>query len=181
MKIIDADPASGIGEILSRGPNVMKGYYNDAEKTSEAITADGWLHTGDMGFIDEVGNLHIRGRSKNVLVMANGENVYPEAIEHKINACHWVMESLVVENNDKLEAWVYPDYEFIDEQTADQPKAKRHEYLSSLMESMRVQINEQLPKTSRISKVLERREPFVKTATHKIKRYLYYDAHINIP
>ncbi len=173
VKIVDPDPTSGIGEILARGPNIMKGYYNDSEKTKATITEDGWLITGDIGFLDDVGNLHIRGRSKNVIVMANGENVYPEAIEHKMNAYHWVMESLVVENNSKLESWVYPDYEFIDEQTADQPKGKRREYLTTLMEGMRQEINEQLPKTSRISKICERREPFIKTATHKIKRYLY--------
>ena len=130
---------------------------------------------GDIGFVDDLGNLHIRGRSKNVIVMANGENVYPEAIEHKMNAYHWVTESLVVENEGKLEAWIYPDYEFIDDQTSDQPKTRRHEYLASLMETMRLEINEQLPKSSRISKIFERREPFIKTATHKIKRYLYYE------
>jgi long-chain acyl-CoA synthetase len=158
----------------------MKGYYNDPEKTKETITEDGWLITGDIGFIDDKGNLNIRGRSKNVIVLANGENIYPEAIEHKLNAYHWVTESLVAENNGKLDAWVYPDYEFIDEQTADQSKTKRREYLNTLMEEMRNEINGQLPKSSRISKVFERREPFVKTATHKIKRYLY-DEHANMP
>lgn len=179
MKIIDADPATRIGEIVARGPNIMRGYYDDAEKTKETISEDGWLKTGDIGFLDEAGNLHIRGRSKNVIVMANGENVYPEGIEHKMNAYHWVMEALVLENNGKLEAWVYPDYELIDEQTADQPRTKRHEHLANLMETMRTEINEQLSKTSRIVKVCERREPFVKTATHKIKRYLY-DEHAKV-
>ena len=179
VKIIDPDPATGIGEILARGPNVMRGYYNDEEKTKETITEDGWLHTGDIGFLDEAGNLHLRGRSKNVIVMANGENVYPEGIEHKMNAYHWVTEALIIENNGKLEAWVYPDYEFIDEQTADQPRSRRHEYLAELIETMRTEINQQLPKTSRIAKVLERREPFIKTATHKIKRYLY-DEHAKV-
>jgi long-chain acyl-CoA synthetase len=173
VRIVNPDPATEIGEILARGPNIMRGYYNDPDKTKEAITEDGWLITGDIGFIDDSGNLHIRGRSKNVIVMANGENIYPEVIEHKMNAYHWVMESLVVENNGRLDAWIYPDYEFIDEQTADQPKPKRHEYLASLMEKMRTEINSQLSKTSRIAKIYERREPFTKTATHKIKRYLY--------
>ncbi len=179
VKIVDPDPINGIGEIVVRGPNVMRGYFNDVEKTKETIKEDGWLLTGDIGFLDERGNLHIRGRSKNVIVMANGENVYPEGIEHKMNAYHWVVEALIVENNDKLEAWVYPDYEFIDEQTADQPRTRRHEYLAELMETMRSEINGQLPKTSRISKVCERREPFIKTATHKIKRYLY-DEHAKV-
>ncbi len=180
VKIVDPDPANGIGQIFARGPNIMKGYYNDPEKTAETITEDGWLITGDMGFLDDRDNLHIRGRSKNVIVMANGENVYPEAIEHKMNTYNWVMESLVIDNNGRLDAWVYPDYEFIDEQTADQSKAKRHHYLNDLMETMRKEVNEQLSKTSRITKVLERREPFTKTATHKIKRYLY-DEHSKLP
>ncbi len=171
VKINDSDPANGIGEIVVRGPNVMQGYYNDIEKTKETITNDGWLLTGDLGFIDEFGNIHIRGRSKNVIVMANGENVYPEGIEHEINVYNWVVESLIVENDGKLEAWVYPDYEFIDEQTAYQPRTRRHEHLVELMETMRSEINGQLPKASRIARVCERREPFVKTATHKIKRY----------
>jgi long-chain acyl-CoA synthetase len=179
VKIADTDPQTGLGEILARGPNVMQGYFNDAERTKETITEDGWLLTGDIGFLDESGNLHIRGRSKNVIVMANGENVYPEGIEHKMNAYRWITEALVIENNGKLDAWVYPDYEFIDEQTADQPRTRRHEYLSDLMETMRTEINAQLPKTSRISKVCERREPFVKTATHKIKRYMY-DEHARL-
>lgn len=175
VKIVNPDPDSGLGEIYAGGPSIMKGYYNDPEKTRETITEDGWLITGDIGFVDDAGNLHIRGRSKNVIVMGSGENVYPEIIEHKINAYHWVTESLVVEHNDRLDAWVYPDYEFIDEQTADQSKAKRREYLNNLMETMRTEINEHLPKSSRIKKVNERREPFTKTATHKIKRYLYDD------
>jgi long-chain acyl-CoA synthetase len=179
VKIVDPDPVTGVGGILARGPNVMQGYFDDIDRTRETITEDGWLITGDMGVLDESGNLHIRGRSKNVIVMANGENVYPEAIEHKMNAYHWVVEALVVENNGKLDAWVYPDYEFIDEQTADQPRTKRREYLEGLMETMRMEINEQLPKSSRITKVCERREAFSKTATHKIKRYLY-DEHAKL-
>ena len=179
VKIADPDPVSGIGEIVAHGPNVMRGYYEDTEKTRETITKDGWLLTGDIGFLDESGNVHIRGRSKNVIVMANGENVYPESIEHKMNAYHWVVEALIVENNNKLEAWIYPDYELIDEQTADQPRTRRHEYLAELMETMRSEINGQLPKTARITKVCERREPFIKTATHKIKRFLY-DEHAKV-
>lgn len=173
VKIEDPDPDSGVGEIYACGPNIMKGYYNDDEATKETITADGWLATGDLGFIDSAGNLHISGRSKNVIVMANGENVYPEAIEHKMNAYNWVVEGLVVENNGRLDAWIYPDYEFIDEQTANQSRLQRHAYIDSLMEDMRKTLNLELSSASRISKIFERREPFIKTATHKIKRYLY--------
>ncbi len=176
IKIIDPDPQSGVGEIYAAGANIMRGYYEDRESTDAVLSSDGWLATGDIGFIDELGNLHVKGRSKNVIVLANGKNIYPEAVEHKINSFHWVVESLVLENNDQLEAWVYPDYEFIDEATAGKGRAERRAYLERLLEEMRLELNKHLPTTSRITKVLERREPFIKTATHKIKRYLY-DGH----
>lgn len=171
---IDApDPKTGVGEILARGPNIMQGYWNDPEVTDETFTDDGWLKTGDLGFVDELGNLLIKGRSKSVIVLANGENVYPEAIEHKLNAYPFVVESLVIENRDMLEAWIYPDYEFVDAQTIGQSRQQRHGYISAELERIRKQVNEQISSMSRLSRVLERREPFIKTATHKIKRYLY--------
>ncbi len=173
VKIVNPDPETGLGEISVCGPNVMHGYFNDKEATEAALSTDGWLLTGDLGFIDKEGNLHVRGRSKNVIVLASGENVYPEAIEHKMNTYHWVVESLLIENNGKIEAWVYPDYEFIDEQTAGSSRAERRAYIENLLESMRVEMNGQLPKASRLAQIFERREPFIKTATHKIKRYLY--------
>lgn len=178
---IDApDPENGIGEILARGPNIMQGYLNDPEATNEAFNEDGWLKTGDLGTIDSLGNLHIKGRSKSVIVLSNGENVYPEAIEHKINAFPFVVESLVIENRGMLEAWVYPDYELIDSETRGQSRPQRHQYISSLLEEMRTSVNEKLHASSRLSRVLERREPFIKTATHKIKRYLYSSDNMNI-
>jgi long-chain acyl-CoA synthetase len=154
----------------------MIGYYNDKEATAEVLSPDGWLATGDLGFIDDAGNLHVCGRSKNVIVLPNGENVYPEAIEHKINSYGWVVEGLVLENNGRMEAWVHPDYEVIDEQTAGRSRTERREHIDGLLEQMRRELNEQLPLASRITKIFERREQFVKTATHKIKRYLY-DSH----
>ncbi len=102
-----------------------------------------------------------------------GENVYPEAIEHKINTCSWVVESLVLENNGQLEAWVYPDYEFIDEKTSGKGSSGRREYILELLESMKEELNRELSRSARLARVFERREPFIKTATHKIKRYLY--------
>jgi long-chain acyl-CoA synthetase len=173
VKIVKPDQETGIGEITVCGANVMKGYYSDEESTETVLTKDGWLSTGDLGFIDKKGNLHVCGRSKNVIVLANGENVYPEAIEHKLNAYHWVVESLLIENNGQMEAWVYPDYEFIDDQTAGSSRADRRAYIENLLDLMRTELNGQLPKSSRLAKVFERREPFIKTATHKIKRYLY--------
>ena len=173
IRIHKPDPDTGIGEILAKGPNVMQGYWNDKEATSEAFTEDGWLRTGDMGLIDEKGNLHIKGRSKSVIVLASGENIYPEAIEHKVNSYPFVVESLVLENNGLLEAWIYPDYEFIDAETIGQSRQQRHQYISSQLDQIRIEVNEQLAITSRLSRIIERREPFIKTATHKIKRYLY--------
>ncbi|TKB23789.1 long-chain fatty acid--CoA ligase [Desulfopila sp. IMCC35006] len=176
VKIVSPDPETGIGEITVCGANVMRGYYNDEEATKTVLTKDGWLSTGDLGFIDKQGNLHVCGRLKNVIVLSNGENVYPEAIEHKMNTFHWVVETLLIENNGQMEAWVYPDYEFIDDQTAGSSRADRRAYIENLLDSMRLELNRQLPKSSRLAKVFERREPFIKTATHKIKRYLY-DGH----
>lgn len=173
IRIADPHPETGVGEILAQGKNVMQGYLNDPEATKDTLTEDGWLKTGDLGMLDPAGNLHIKGRSKSVIVLSNGENVYPEAIEHKLNAYPFVVESLVVENRGLLEAWVYPDYEFIDGKTAGQSRTQRHRYIADLFEEMRAAVNEQLSNSSRISRILERREPFVKTATHKIKRYLY--------
>jgi long-chain acyl-CoA synthetase len=173
IKIVDPDPATGVGEIYGCGPNIMKGYYQDEEATAKVLTEDGWLATGDLGYIDDAGNLHIRGRSKNVIVMSNGENVYPEPIEHKLNAYPWVVDSLVVENKGKLEAWVYPDYELIDGETEGQSQAERREHIKNYRESMQKKVNKNLSSASRLTKIVERREPFIKTATHKIKRYLY--------
>jgi long-chain acyl-CoA synthetase len=176
VKIARPDPETGIGEITACGANVMLGYFNDEEATEAVLSKDGWLSTGDLGFMDQEGNLHVCGRSKNIIVLSSGENVYPEAIEHKLNTYHWVVESLLVENSGQIEAWVYPDYEFIDDRTAGSSRTDRRAFIENLLESMRKDLNEQLPKSSRLAKVFERREPFIKTATHKIKRYLY-DGH----
>ncbi len=173
IKIVDANPETKIGEITVCGANVMQGYYEDEENTQAVLSSDGWLSTGDLGYFDEGKNLHVCGRSKNVIVLANGENVYPEAIEHKINTYAWVVESLVVENQEKLEAWVYPDYEFIDEQTVGISRSDRRAYMENLLDAMRLELNDQVSRSSRLAKIFERREPFIKTATHKIKRYLY--------
>jgi long-chain acyl-CoA synthetase len=179
IRIEEPDQVTGIGEIQARGPNIMRGYWNDEEATREALTHDGWLRTGDMGLLDGDGNLHIKGRSKSIIVLASGENIYPEAIEHKLNAFPLVVESLVLENNGLLEAWIYPDYEFIDAETTGQSRQQRHQYITTAMEEMRREVNTLLPPTSKLSRIIERREPFTKTATHKIKRYLYAHGHLH--
>jgi long-chain acyl-CoA synthetase len=173
IRIVNPDPETGIGEIQAAGPNIMLGYHGNPEATEQALSPGGWLSTGDLGCFDEAGNLYVKGRLKNVIVLSNGENVYVEPIEHKINSFPWVAESLVLENAGKLEAWIHPDYEQIDEGTAGQSAGERYRYIAGLIEELRKAINEQLAPSSRLSRILERREPFIKTATHKIKRYLY--------
>lgn len=179
IRIAQPDPATGIGEIQARGPNIMRGYWHDEEATKEALIDDGWLRTGDMGLLDQAGNLHIKGRSKSVIVLSSGENIYPETIEHKLNAYPLVVESLVTENNGLLEAWIYPDYEFIDAETTGQSRLQRHQFITAALEKIRGEINTLLPLTSKLSRIIERREPFTKTATHKIKRYLYSEKHMH--
>lgn len=173
IKIIPSGPGSDIGEILARGANITKGYFLDQEATDEIIDADGWLATGDLGYLDQHNNLFITGRSKNVIVLANGENIYPESIEDKLNSLPHVAESLLIANNDRLEAWVYPDYDLIDRETAGRNPSQKRQHINNTLKNIQKNINSQLPPFARIAAVVERREPFTKTATHKIKRYLY--------
>lgn len=171
IRIDAVTPESGIGQIMARGANVMQGYYQNPELTAETIDQEGWLNTGDLGFLDAAGNLHIKGRSKSVIVFANGENIYPEAIEERINACPQVVESLVVARDDRLEALVYLDYEMVDQEA--QGREAQRLYVQQLLTDIKTTVNQALPPYSRVHQVRERTEPFVKTATHKIKRYLY--------
>lgn len=173
LRIDNPDPETGIGEIQAQGPNIMQGYLNDPEATKAALIEDGWLRTGDLGRLDEAGNLFICGRLNSVIVLASGENIYPEAIEHKLNAMPFVQESLVRENMGILEALVYPDADWLDSRTRGDHRAKRQEYLNRLLNEMRREVNESLPISSRINRVLVWPEPFSKTATHRIKRFLY--------
>jgi len=173
IRIADADPRTGIGEILARGPNIMKGYFKNPQATREALDDEGWLHTGDLGNFDRLNNLYIRGRSKNMILMSNGENIYPEAIEDKINSCMHVVESLVMEDQGRLEAWVYLDYDLIDEETKGKNQQQKLEYIDELLLRLKQAINPQLSAFSQIARFVEHKEPFQKTATSKIKRYLY--------
>ena len=173
IRIADPEPVTGIGEILARGPNIMKGYYKNPQATRKALDVDGWLHTGDLGYFDRANNLYICGRSKNMILMSNGENIYPETIEDKINSCMHVVESLVMEDKGRLEAWVYLDYDLIDEETKGKDQQQKLDYIEELLQRLKEAINPQLPAFSQISRFVERKEPFQKTATSKIKRYLY--------
>lgn len=173
VKIVNPLPETGVGEIYARGGNIMKGYYNNPRATTEAIDADGWLATGDLGYLDQDNNLFVKGRLKSVIVLSHGENIFPEAIEDTINSSIYVLESLVTEDNDRLEAWVYLDYELIDRETSGKSQPQKKEHITRLLDNLKSTVNLKLPAYSRLSRVVERTEPFTKTATQKIKRYLY--------
>jgi long-chain acyl-CoA synthetase len=173
MKIEDPDKKSGIGEICVRGPNIMNGYFKNPELTKEVLDEHGWFRTGDLGRFDKFKNLHITGRSKNMILMSNGENIYPESIEGKINSSIYVVESLILENNGIIEAWVYLDYDLIDEETKGKTEKQKLGFIEGVLQVIKNDVNDQLSSYSKISRVIEQKEPFIRTATHKIKRYLY--------
>ncbi|MCX6169208.1 MAG: AMP-binding protein [Ignavibacteriales bacterium] len=177
VKIDNPDPKNGEGEVLIKGPNVMKGYYRDPEKTKEVFTSDGWFKSGDLGVIDKDGYLFIKGRSKNVIIGPNGKNIYPEEIESIINEFPYVAESLVITRGDQLIAKIYPNFDEIDLeyklQRLTEPKAR--EIINKIFSDLLVQINQRVNTFSRINKIIEQREPFEKTPTQKIKRYLYVE------
>lgn len=176
--IIDnPNPDTGEGEIVARGPSVMKGYYKDPERTAEVLSEDGWFRTGDLGVFDEEGHLYIKGRSKNVIVGPSGENIYPEEIEGVLNQFEYVMESLVYQHEGQLVARIHPNYEWLDMELNGSTKSdtKIEASLNELLEDLRKQANEKVSGFSRISKIIEQTEPFEKTPTQKIKRYLYVE------
>ncbi|MBT5420369.1 MAG: AMP-binding protein [Candidatus Cloacimonetes bacterium] len=174
VRIYDPDPKTGEGEIQAMGDNVMKGYFKDPERTKEVFTDDGWFKTGDLGILKN-GYLYIKGRLKNVIIGASGENIYPEDIESVINQHHDVLESIVYEADGKIVARVHLNYELIDKEH----KSKRtnekqmREFISDLLQDIRKSVNSQVSTFSSIKRIIEQREPFVKTPTKKIKRYLY--------
>ena len=163
--IASNDPRNTPGEILARGTNVMLGYYKNEEATREALDADGWYHTGDLGTMDANGNIFIRGRIKNMILGASGQNIYPEEIEDKLNSMPMVSESIVVQEHEKLVALVYPDQDEI-------VKFNQQE-LEGIMEQIRQDLNAHLPAYSRLSAIRLRNEEFAKTPKKSIKRYLY--------
>ncbi len=155
------------GEICVRGENVMKGYYKNPEATEAAIDAEGWLHTGDMGTCSPDGTIFIRGRYKTMILTANGQNIYPEEIEAKLNNMPYVSESLVVERGKHLVALVYPDYEAMDRDHVDSGR------LGDIMESVRTDLNRLVAPYERIDKIQLIANEFEKTPKRSIKRYLY--------
>ena len=167
VKIVSPDPRTIPGEILTKGPNVMLGYYKNPEATAETIDNDGWYHTGDLGTMDNDGNVFINGRSKNMLLGPNGQNIYPEEIEDKLNSMTLVMESIVVQRDNKLVALVHPDMD----------EAKNmgftNEDLINVMEQNRNGLNEMIPAYEKIMEIEIHEEEFEKTPKKSIKRYLY--------
>lgn len=171
VKINSNDPENVPGEIWARGTNVMLGYYKNPEATAEALDADGWYHTGDLGTMDAEGNIFIKGRSKNMLLGASGQNIYPEEIEDRLNAMPMVSESVVIQENDKLVGLVCPD---LDE--ANSIGLSRAD-IEEVMEQNRLQLNNELPAYSKLSAIRLHDEEFEKTPKKSIKRYLYQNAH----
>jgi long-chain acyl-CoA synthetase len=167
VKIDSPDPANQPGEILAKGLNIMLGYYKNEEATRQTIDKDGWYHTGDLGTMDAYGNVYINGRSKNMLLGANGQNIYPEEIEDKLNSMAMIVESIVVQRDSKLVALVYPDY--------DEAKSMNFSIkdIQGVMEQNRNNLNQQLPAYEKISEIEIREEEFEKTPKKSIKRYLY--------
>ena len=167
VKIDSSDPQNVPGEILARGLNVMLGYYKNEEATRETLDKDGWYHTGDLGLMDAEGNVFIKGRSKNMLLGSNGQNIYPEEIEDKLNSMTMVTESVVVQDGDKLVGLVFPDF--------DEAKnlGLNNDDLVNLMEQNRQQLNEILPAYSKLSSIEIHTEEFEKTPKKSIKRFKY--------
>ena len=170
VKIDSPDPKTHAGEIICKGANLMLGYYKNQEATAQIIDVNGWLHTGDLGTIDEEGNVTVRGRSKNLLLTSSGQNIYPEEIESKLNNMPYVAESLIVLQHDKLVALIYPDFDDAFAHGLQQTDIQK------VMEQNRIELNQQLPNYSQISKIKIHFEEFEKTAKKSIKRFMYQEA-----
>ena len=170
VRIDSPDPKTHAGEIVCRGANMMLGYYKNPEATAQIIDVNGWLHTGDLGVMDEEGYVTVRGRSKNMLLTSSGKNIYPEEIESKLNNMPYVAESLIVLQHDKLVALIYPDF---DDAFA---HGLQQNDIQKAMEVNRVELNQQLPNYCQISKIKIHFEEFEKTAKKSIKRFMYQEA-----
>ena len=170
VKILSDDPENVAGELVCRGINVMKGYYKNQEATDAVIDKDGWFHTGDLATMDADGHIFVRGRSKNMLLGPNGQNIYPEEIEDKLNSMAMVNESIVIQSDDKLVALVHPDMEEVNN------LGFTDEDLENIMEQNRKELNMQIPSFAKVSRIKLHNQEFEKTAKKSIKRYLYQNA-----
>ena len=170
VKVLSDDPENVAGELVCRGINVMKGYYKNQEATDAVIDKDGWFHTGDLATMSADGHIFVRGRSKNMLLGPNGQNIYPEEIEDKLNSMAMVNESIVIQSNDKLVALVHPDMEEVNN------LGFTDEDLENIMEQNRKELNMQIPSFAKVSRIKLHNQEFEKTAKKSIKRYLYQNA-----
>lgn len=170
VRIDSPDPEHVAGEIICKGDNLMLGYYKNEEATRQIIDVNGWLHTGDLGTMDAEGHVFVRGRSKNMLLTASGQNIYPEEIESKLNNMPYVAESLIVLQKQQLVALIYPDF---DDAFA---HGLKQEDIERAMEANRIELNQSLPGYSQITKVKIIFEEFEKTAKKSIKRFMYQEA-----
>ncbi len=179
VRIDNPDPVTKEGEIVVRGSNVMKGYYKDEEKTAEVFTEDGYFRTGDLGIMDAKGIIFIKGRSKNMILGSNGENIYPEEIEAVLNSSEIVSESLVMEYKGKLTARVHLKMEVMEEQlqhlkeNAAEYKKQMQVKADEALEELMIHVNQHVARNSKLQMMILQLAPFEKTATHKIKRFLY--------
>lgn len=167
VKIDSSSPSIVPGEILARGMNVMLGYYKNEEATRQAIDNEGWYHTGDLGTMDADGNVFIKGRSKNMLLGASGQNIYPEEIEDKLNSMPLVIESIIIQKDEKLVGLVHPDFDEM------KNLGLSKEDLEKIMEQNRQELNAEMPTYSKISAIKLHEEEFEKTPKKSIKRFLY--------
>jgi long-chain acyl-CoA synthetase len=176
LKLENPDPKTGEGEILAKGPNVMKGYFKEPELTREVLSEDGWFRTGDLGVFDQNGYLYMKGRIKNMILGASGENIYPEEIESVINNFRSVVESLVVQRKGKLVALVHLNVEEIEEKyhlMRDQAEQYVNEKVDETLKELQAYVNSRVSKFAQVQLVLVQPTPFERTPTQKIKRFLY--------
>lgn len=179
IKIADPDPETLEGEILAQGPNIMKGYYKDSEKTREVFSDDGFFRTGDLGYINKKGILFIRGRLKNMILGPNGENIYPEEIEAIINNDDMVSESLVMQQKGTLVARVHLNVELLEErfkhlrENASDFQQQIHEKAEEALDELMIRVNQHVARNSKLQMMILQVQPFEKTPTQKIKRFLY--------
>jgi long-chain acyl-CoA synthetase len=167
VTIDSPDPEKIVGEIILRGENVMTGYYKNDKATKEMIDSKGWMHTGDLGIIDKEGNIFIKGRSKSMILGPSGKNIYPEEVESVINNKNYIMESVVISEDNKLIGLIFPDYEMMKRDNISE------EQLASILDQTRKEVNERLPDFMSVSKYRIHPEEFAKTPKRSIKRFLY--------
>ncbi|MCB5258994.1 MAG: AMP-binding protein [Candidatus Cloacimonetes bacterium] len=175
VRIANPDPKTKVGEIQVKGPTIMKGYYKDKQRTDEAFTDDGFFKTGDLGVLNKKNYLYIKGRIKNVIIGPNGDNIYAEEIEAKLNEAESVLESMVYESGGNIIARVFLNYEILDAHynLSKMGSVQAEKSIEKHLLELRTHLNANVASFSKLHKIIEQKEPFEKTPTQKIKRFLY--------